>query len=968
MKNDLRYGQSVSAFLLLGTIVFIIALFVPRYEVGYSPLYNVKYENEVSGNIREGSLESRSSWELEQWRDPKTGLIPGNIRQLELRFAQSLPRREDIAGKTDANLTWTSRGPWNIGGRIRALAIDVNSNNTILAGGVSGGMFRSTDGGINWTRTTTSNQIASVTTIAQDTRTGRTSTWYYGSGEFIGNSATIIGGSFRGNGIFKSTDNGQSWAQLTSTTNASPQSFNSSFQFVNRVAVNPANAAQDEVLAAIYGGIVRSTDGGNTWISVLPSGIPPASIATADGGRITEVAITASGVMYATLSSLNNSILVAANRGIYRSTDGVNWTNITPTTFPASYGRITIGIAPSNSNIVYFLGAPAETSNQSGSAAHFLFKYKYLTGDGSGNGGQWLDLSTNLPNTTTFTTSQPGPNVANGDFDTQGSYDQHIDVSPTDTNLVFIGGTNLYRSTDGFSSQSNTSWIGGYSPTSSFIWPVHHPDQHDLVFVPGTNPLQILSACDGGLFRATNATAAPVNIVWTSLNNGLVAHQFYSVAMDPIGNNDNVLIGGAQDNATNWVGSSTSNASWVNIWGGDGTYSLVAQNKSFYIVSSQFGSFIRISIDQNGNTTGATRIVPVTGFGSGATQNYSFVHPMFMDPNDSRIIYTAIGNPSSGNSIWINTNITGVPPGTNSVNVTNWTQLNPTTITGARINSIGISRVPANRVYYGTSAGRLFRMDVNIANPASTPAPVNITGPNFPTGNIRCVAVDPNDGNKLFAVFSNYNVLSIFYSTDAGNTWTAVSGNLEQNPDGTGNGPAVAWLTVLPVGAGALEYYVGTSTGVYSTTNINGMNTVWAQEGASSIGNVPVHMIVSRASDRTVLVGTHGRGAFTAQAAATPTNLAENVNSDRSFNADAWPNPCNTQTDVYYSVSNPTTVTVDILSATGQVIQSIDQGMRNPGVRHRAPVNAENLSGGLYMYRVSTGDGQRRTGKIVVVK
>lgn len=75
-----------------------------------------------------------------------------------------------------------SIGPENIGGRTRALAIDVsdNTSNTILAGGVSGGMWRSTNGGTSWTRVTTLPQLASVTTLAQDTRSGKTNIWYYG--------------------------------------------------------------------------------------------------------------------------------------------------------------------------------------------------------------------------------------------------------------------------------------------------------------------------------------------------------------------------------------------------------------------------------------------------------------------------------------------------------------------------------------------------------------------------------------------------------------------------------------------------------------------------------------------------------------------------------------------------------------------------------------------------------------------
>lgn len=959
---------------MLVAIGSIIVAFRPDYEVELMPFYRLKYEKEV-GNEREGTIAERTAWEAEQWADPKTGRIPANIRNLELRFAQTLPRREDVAGKNDNNLSWTNRGPFNFGGRIRALGVDVSNPSVIMAGGVSGGMWRSANGGQSWTRATTGVQLAATSCITQDTRTGRTATWYYGTGEIIGNSASITGASFAGNGIFKSTDNGQSWTQLASTTTASPQSFNSSLQYIFRVATDASNATQDEVYAAVFGGIIRSLDGGNTWNSVFPiTTNPPNQIALANAGTVTDVVVTPSGVVYAMFSSTGNGGVAATTTGIWRSADGNTWTNITPNFHPSSgVQRITASFAPSNPNIVYFLVAAG-----TGNANHRLYKYRYLSGDGTGPGGRWFDYSANLPSATTFNTTQPGTNVANGAFDSQGGYDLHVNIAPTDTNLVFIGGTNVYRSTDGFanplnnnSANPNIAWIGGYSP-GPFTWPVHHPDQHDLAFVPNSNPLQILSANDGGLYRA-NATAQPStvasgNTFWTSLNNGLVIHQFYSIAMDPVGNNDNIIVGGAQDNGTNWVNwtnATASNATWTNSFGGDGVYTLAAQNKAFYIMGSQNGNYYRVTLDGVGNIVGFTKIVPVAD-GSGP---FTFVNPVFMDPNDSRVIYMPISSSNGTNStVWINTNITGIPASSNNPSTVNWTQLTATTQSSGRINSLGISTTnPSNRIYYGTSTGRVFRMDVNLAAPTTT-TPTEVTGSNFPVGNVRCLAVDPTNANNVLAVFSNYNILSIFYTTNGGSSWTPVSGNLEQNPDGTGNGPAVAWISILPVGGGNLEYYVGTSTGLYSTTSLNGMNTQWLQEAPNGIGNVPVHMVVSRASDRTIAVGTHGRGAFTAQVGTGPTSLAQNQTPDRIFSVDSWPNPCNTQTGVYYSVSSPTSVTVDVLGPNGNVIQTLPQGLRNPGVRHEAMVNAENLSSGLYFYRVTTTDGQSRNGKFMVVK
>ncbi|KKQ04690.1 MAG: BNR/Asp-box repeat domain protein, partial [Candidatus Moranbacteria bacterium GW2011_GWE2_36_40] len=69
------------------------------------------------------------------------------------------------------------------------MALDVENENTILAGGVSGGMWRSTNSGQTWAKVTGDEQLHSVTCITQDTRAGKTNNWYYGTGEIYGNSA-----------------------------------------------------------------------------------------------------------------------------------------------------------------------------------------------------------------------------------------------------------------------------------------------------------------------------------------------------------------------------------------------------------------------------------------------------------------------------------------------------------------------------------------------------------------------------------------------------------------------------------------------------------------------------------------------------------------------------------------------------------------------------------------------------------
>jgi hypothetical protein len=113
-------------------------------------------------------------------------------------------------------------------------------------------------------------------------------------------------------------------------------------------------------------------------------------------------------------------------------------------------------------------------------------------------------------------------------------------------------------------------------------------------------------------------------------------------------------------------------------------------------------------------------------------------------------------------------------------------------------------------------------------------------------------------------VYPHYEVISIFATENGGLTWTPVAGNLEENPDGSGAGPSVRWLSIL-YSQDRPFYFAATSAGLFSTTRLAGMSTVWVQEGATTIGNVVVDMIDVRQSDGKIVVGTHGNGVYSSK-------------------------------------------------------------------------------------------------------
>src|SRR4051812_19635789 len=178
--------------------IFLLALAIASSAITYiaSARYNGSFhEKEGSTEGMEQDALERMAWETSRLADPATGRIPDNIRQLELAFAATLPN--DLqSGRGMASLTMTNRGPWNVGGRTRAFGVDISNENRLLAGSCSGGMWLSTDGGVTWNPSNTLSQLKNATCLVQDQRPTHTNTWYYGSGEAYGASASGGSGAY----------------------------------------------------------------------------------------------------------------------------------------------------------------------------------------------------------------------------------------------------------------------------------------------------------------------------------------------------------------------------------------------------------------------------------------------------------------------------------------------------------------------------------------------------------------------------------------------------------------------------------------------------------------------------------------------------------------------------------------------------------------------------------------------------
>jgi hypothetical protein len=272
-----------------------------------------------------------------------------------------------------------------------------------------------------------------------------------------------------------------------------------------------------------------------------------------------------------------------------------------------------------------------------------------------------------------------------------------------------------------------------------------------------------------------------------------------------------------------------------------------------------------------------------------------------------------------GDMVWRNSDLTEIPAQDDNPATTNWFSMSNTRVPGGSISALDVSTNVANTLVFGTDEGKVYKVeDANTGDPAKT----EITGANFPAANVGCVKINPADADEIFVSFTNYEVVSIWHSVDGGTNWESISGNLEENANGTGSGPSVRWVEELILDNGNKIYFAGTSTGLYSTTTLDGNNTAWTQESADLIGNVVVSMIKVR-SDGTVVVGTHANGVYSALYDGA-TSVAEHNFVD-NVKARIYPNPSNGVFKIEVKAEKPADYIISIYNMQGQAVYFSEQ-------------------------------------------
>lgn len=858
--------------------------------------------------------EERGAWELRRLRDPRTGRLPTGIHRREQERAATLPRRAPGRGlggapARDKAAAWTKRGPHNYGGRTRALAVDVTdpSGLTLLAGGVSGGMWRSVDGGETWTLTTGSSQLHSVTCLVQDVRLGHEATWWYGTGEVIAGSPEQGGDAYRGDGIYRSDDGGRSWTVLPGTASGTPQAADQPFDGVSALALDATRSDGAVLYAATLGGILRSADGGGSWSVVLGGGRQAALCA--------EVAVGPAGTVYATLSS------DGAVRGIFRSQDGLAWTDISPAALEFPFHRIAIGVAPSAPGLVYFL-----TSDRVDKFRHQFFMHFHTAG---GADEYWYDRSAALD-------ALPDPWGEAGNtysLNTQRGYNLHVTVDPLSAARIYVGGVHLWRSDDAFAGGAVAQRVGGYYyPRDD----EHHADQHRLVFVGGSSHVA-LTASDGGVHRTEDLLARTVT--WESLNRGYDTTQFYTVAVDRKAAGDPVIVGGAQDHGTFWTGTTAGDAPWRLVLGGDGSHCAVIDALGGdYVLSTYKGWIFRVQLAADGTPLRVMEIDPYDLPDAAR----SFINPFLIPDQDEPVIYLA-----SRQGVWRNLDYARSPWDAPWDRNLGWDQLTVGT-DGEAITALAAGGDADHDLYFGTDEGGVYLVRDAKAGRGRLPERLD-GGVLAPAGSlVSAIAVHPRDRRKVLVAYGNYNVPSLWYSEDAGATWRDVEGALA-GPDG----PSVRCLAIVADGDRDL-WLCGTSVGLFSAAGSADAEVDWVLEAPEIIGNVIVDALAVRPADRLVVAATHGRGIFSA--ALPPDWSVERVPGAVRI-AGSAPNPFNAGTTIAFDLPAAAQVRLEVLDLRGRRVAVLVDGRRDAG-EHAVPWDGTDAAGrpvpsGVYRTRLS---------------
>lgn len=978
--------------------IFFVNPFSNENERKYTPREEIYQANEIGGAYE---------WVMRRKANQNTHTV--DVKDVANAQRAIMDKRLKKSGNS-LGLQWIEMGPDNIGGRSRALLFDNEDPTLVFAGGVAGGLFKSTTAGNSWSPinfegddiSSLANYAISCITQAPngDIYAGTGEGWFFQHGT---NHATPM---IMGGGIYKSSDRGVTWSRLSSTWSTTDTDIQNTFAYVNEIAADPTTG---DIYVATAGGLKVSTDGGASWSVVSFDELGY------DTRVAQDVAIAPDGSI---IASVGNSCFVkrAGIDSNFKLRSGSTSDGLISS---AGVGRLEFVWYDADPNFVYCIGARTD-----GTLSNiYQSKDKGQTWNIIGFGGS-ADF-------------QP--------LGTQGVYDIAIFVDPNDPYSVAVAGLNLWRG-QGLPGATLFSWeqVTQWSlPETSPIF--LHADQHGIYPNPNDST-QAFIISDGGVDRAEDGGFVAVDFGFNTL-------QPYAV---DCGGELGAVAGGTQDNGTVFIdGSGNTEMSGTEVMGGDGGYALISElNPNVIFTTSYYGRLQRSNNrGQDQQYFYSTTISNYHGFNLNSSwtdfdDQGAFVTPialwetkedplsidtilfvcrrdysdgenvMFESQNVYRMpIWKEINRPAEhsdypegiaymaddtikihdpyqsvfalglARQLWITRNATNF---SEVVDTWGWYPilfrvLESNVGTGNHEDIENVQFSPdGDHIFFSTNRDRLYRSsNIQLARDRKTASAFeSIQMANYNDDHvietrvvknfgrsITGIAISPGDQSKMVVTLGNYGNDSYVYYTS--NAMEQVSTTAIDFVDKTGD------LPLMPVydatfNIGTDNVILGTDYGIFATDDITSSNPTWTEENGN-LQSIPVFMIRQQTAPYwwpeinnhgAFYIATHGRGFYRSEnflkLGIDVDDNEINVIEKEELEFNIYPNPIVDDANLNINLPEISTINVLVHDLQGRVIQSYEFADLNAG-ENELTIEFGELPAGTYIVNVLDGNNSTAT-------
>ena len=511
----------------------------------------------------------------------------------------------------------------------------------------------------------------------------------------------------------------------------------------------------------------------------------------------------------------------------------------------------------------------------------------------------------------------------------QAGYDLVLELDPTNDNILYAGGIDLFRSSD-----NGTTWIQMSKWSNNNLLrnkniPLVHADQHVLVFHPTDSDKAIIGN-DGGVFFASSLSEA---VQSTIPNNSIEARnkdynimQFYNGAIAQDITSD-VIIAGSQDNGTQFIDGAIKAPSnpGVKVFGGDGAYTFIDKDGEYMIVSYVYNNKAMLEL-------------PYTGGGKTLDNDQttgSFINPQDLDDNLDILYANAHSSSQDFDSI---VRYQGIKSSEVLIKDRIGSNLLDNRATVVKVSPFETS---STTLFLGLANGKVLKVEnANSENPTWR----NLKRFNGSVSSIRF----GNDENEILVTFHNYGVQSIWSSNNGGTSWMSKEGDFPDIP--------VKDILMNPLNND--QVIIGTELGVWTTYNFKDDSPTWVQAN-NGMSSVKVTSLELRTEDNTVLATTYGRGMFTGKFTAATASIDDVLVNNNAVTI--YPTVSNGNFTVFAkNTLGMTKATIFDINGKQVYEKAIDFTTND---KQQVSVN---LNTGVYMVNVIDENNRKTSSKIII--